>query len=334
MIKINLDIKKLAELHTSLSTTHDKITAINNQIFTKLKKIDTMWDDPNTSVFISQNNLDKTKIDEYCEETKRINNTILEFTNNLNSIAKRCNCPGNGNFNYNDDNVKSLINYCNSAHSLTISAKSKLDSMDIPSSFRYANNLNTMKFKLMDINSLLKNDIDDLNEVVSLTNMAYNKIKSSPKTEEIILKPLRYTSNIQNVNFVSSKSKIDQALNSQKLGTSNKKVDYNENSSNFTNNSSNKISRDKKTDFDEKDSAFVNAANQTSASGTTLTLDENENSFVNNETMKTVSQTNINDEFKNSNINFINPAKNMQATSNETNFTNQNINIKIPNSQD
>ena len=63
MIKINLDIKKLAELHTSLSTTHDKITAINNQIFTKLKKIDTMWDDPNTSVFISQNNLDKTKID-------------------------------------------------------------------------------------------------------------------------------------------------------------------------------------------------------------------------------------------------------------------------------
>ena len=51
MIRINVNLNELDELHTTLVSTHDKMTATNNQIYTNLSKLNTMWNDPNTPVY-------------------------------------------------------------------------------------------------------------------------------------------------------------------------------------------------------------------------------------------------------------------------------------------
>ena len=280
MIKINVNIKELTELHETLVTTNNKIVAIENQIFTKLKKLTTMWDDPNTPVFMNQNNLDKTKIDDYNEQTNKVSNTILEFNNDLINIAIRCGFEPTT-FNYNSDNSKTLIDYCNSSYKIIKKAKTQLDSMDVPASFRYASALKSMNYKLMDICEKLKKDIKDLNEVVDLTSAAYNKIKSSSRTELLALKPMNYISNVQNVNLVSSKSKIDEALKSQNLGTNNSNIEYHEKDSEFTNNSVGQFTSGKKTEIEESDSNFVNAVNRTTVNSNSITIDETSNSFNN-----------------------------------------------------
>lgn len=323
MIKINVNIKELNELHETLVTTNKKFVAINNQLFTKLKKLNTMWDDPNTSVFINQNNLDKTKIDEYSEDTNKVTNTILDFITDLTNISTRCNFEPTT-FNYNSDNSKTLIDYCNSSYTMIKRAKNQLDTMDIPSSFRYAGALNSMNYKLMDICEELKKDITDLNEVVSLTNSAYNKIKSSPRTELLILKPMNYKSTIQNVNLISSKSKVDEALNSQNLSANNSNIEYNEKKSEFVNNSVNQFASGKQIKNDEVDNNFVNAVNQTTVSSNSITFDETSNSFNNAEVNKIYTQKGNNFEKDN---NFVNNENSKISSVNNINIENKNQNI-------
>ena len=110
MIRINVNLNELDELHTTLVSTHDKMTATNNQIYTNLSKLNTMWNDPNTPVFLNQLIVDKEEIDNYTQNTKKTCDTILEFTNDLVNIAIRCNCTTNSNFTYNSDNINYLIN--------------------------------------------------------------------------------------------------------------------------------------------------------------------------------------------------------------------------------
>lgn len=323
MIKINVNIKELKDLHETLVTTNKKFVATNNQLFTKLKKLNTMWDDPNTPVFINQNNLDKTKIDEYNEETNKVYSVILEFINDLTNIARRCNLEPTT-FNYNSDNSETLIDYCNSSYTMIKNAKNQLDSMDVPASFRYAGALKSMNYKLMDICEELKKDISDLNEVVGLTNEAYNKIKSSSRTELLILKPMNYTGNIQNVSLVSSKSKVDEALNSQNLGANNSNLEYHEKDSEFANNSVNQFTSGKKTEIEESDSNFVNAVNKGVANSNSITFDETSNSFNNSEVNKIYTQKENNFEENNG---FINNETSKKASVNDINVENKNQNI-------
>ena len=70
MIRINVNLNELDELHTTLVSTHDKMTATNNQIYTNLSKLNTMWNDPNTPVFLNQLIVDKEEIDNYTQNTK------------------------------------------------------------------------------------------------------------------------------------------------------------------------------------------------------------------------------------------------------------------------
>lgn len=323
MIKINVNIKELTELHETLVTTNNKIVAIENQIFTKLKKLTTMWDDPNTPVFMNQNNLDKTKIDDYNEQTNKVSNTILEFNNDLINIARRCGFEPTT-FNYNSDNSKTLIDYCNSSYTIIKKAKTQLDSMDVPASFRYASALKSMNYKLMDICEELKKDIKDLNEVVGLTSAAYNKIKSSSRTELLVLKPMNYISNVQNVNLVSSKSKIDEALKSQNLGTNNSNIEYHEKDSEFTNNSVGQFTSGKKTEIEESDSNFVNAVNRTTVNSNSITIDETSNSFNNSEVNKIYTKKENNFEENN---NFTNNESSKTTSTNNINIENENQNI-------
>ena len=200
MIRINVNLNELEELHTTLVSTHDKMAATNNQIYTNLSKLNTMWNDPNTPVFLNQLIVDKEEIDNYTQNTKKTCDTILEFTNDLVNIAIRCNCTTNSNFTYNSDNINYLINYCNSTQRLIAKAANQLSSMDIPGSFRYASALHNMRSKLSDMNNSLITDINDLNEVTHLTNAAYNKIKSFPVSEPLILKPI--TNRFYTITFI------------------------------------------------------------------------------------------------------------------------------------
>lgn len=355
MIKINININELNTLHTNLTSIHNKITAINNQIFITLKKLDTMWDDPNTSVFLTQNNLDKVKIDEYNEETQKVNNSILEFINDLTKIAVKCNCSSNSNFDYNSENMKFLIENTQKTYNFTKIAKSQLDSLNVPSSFRYSLGLTNMKYKFIDINENLKKTINDLEEIMNLTNVAYNKIKETPQTERLVLKPLNYISNINEVNLVNSKDKVANAINSQNLMANKKEVEYINKDSTFTNNEQFKNYSKKEVETTKADNNFVNQANHISASNnaiiqneikddyqkttTSQTYTKKENNyehqnlaFVNNENIKSVNE-NTNNNF-NQQFTFNKNEKSDQATDSQINFTKSSNNINIPKAQE
>lgn len=348
MIRINVNLKDLTDLHTTLVSTHDKMTTTNNQIYSNLSKLNNMWNDPNTSVFLNQLIVDEEAIDKYTNSTKQTCDTILEFINDLVNVAIRCNCVSNSNFNYNSDNANSLINYCNSAQKLIVRAINQLSSMDIPGSFRYASALYNMKAKLSDINEQLVTDINDLNEVVHLTNTAYNKIKSFPVSEPLILKPLTYISNSQNVSLTSSKGLIDDSLSKQNLNAHASSVDYKEEATNFNNTSVNQMANTKTVNYDENNISFVNAANQKTAIGSSLTFDEQKNGFQNTSVNQAVaSQQNnfeanetlfqnssiaqnakaVENTFENNNTSFISSSSETTPNQNTINTSNENYHI-------
>lgn len=324
MIRINVNLNELDELHTTLVSTHDKMTATNNQIYTNLSKLNTMWNDPNTPVFLNQLIVDKEEIDNYTQNTKKTCDTILEFTNDLVNIAIRCNCTTNSNFTYNSDNINYLINYCNSTQRLIDKAVNQLSSMDIPGSFRYASALHNMRSKLSDMNNSLITDINDLNEVTHLTNAAYNKIKSFPVSEPLILKPITYTSSLQNIELVSSKSIVDDSIAKQNLNANISNVEYKEGPTNFNNTSVNQVAGNKTTNYDEHTNTFINAVNQKTASGS-LTIDEPKMTFQNTSVNQTASQNQNN--FEAEKTNFQNQSAPQTANAVENNFETNNQSI-------
>ena len=84
MATFNINLGKLNELQSSLDSSNKKFSGINDQFFTKINKVNTLWNDSNTEVFLNQLKSDKNKIDQYNENAK---NLILTTT--LYELAKK-----------------------------------------------------------------------------------------------------------------------------------------------------------------------------------------------------------------------------------------------------
>ena len=65
MTTFNIQLGKLNELQSSLDNSNKKFSSINDRFFTKINKVNTVWNDPNTDFFLSQLKNSKNKIDQY-----------------------------------------------------------------------------------------------------------------------------------------------------------------------------------------------------------------------------------------------------------------------------
>ena len=83
MANFNINLNKLNELQSSLESAHKNFSGISEQFFSKINKVDTMWNDPNTEIFKKQIKSDKNKIDQYIQLSKIIE--ILPFIGGDNS---------------------------------------------------------------------------------------------------------------------------------------------------------------------------------------------------------------------------------------------------------
>ena len=204
MINIKIDLNKLNEFYTGISNSKSNVNAISNQVFSDLKKVKSMWTDHNTDAFIKKIESDKQKIDEYYQKTNVLCDSISIFLKNLNTISKNCNASLNGMFLYNESNSYQVINSCNFALSSMNNIISKLNYINIPSSFKYSQQIRNMNFQLRDINNQMKKIYDDFEYNVNSINQAYRTIEAIPKIDILSLISMDFVPKIQQASIKSN----------------------------------------------------------------------------------------------------------------------------------
>lgn len=300
MSTFKVRLNKLNELHTSLDTARKKSEGLSDQIYTKLNRVSTVWDDPNTEVFLKQIKLDQNKIDDYNDNMKKINNAISTFTKSLVSIARKCDAGSNGLFSYNGSKAQKVVSNCQSAYSLSQTAKNRLDYVDIPSTFKYRSRVKNMKYQIMDINDRIKKVTNDLDDVITEVEKAFNTVKNISKVSTLTLKQMEYTTSIQSVDLVNSSAKVSDAKAQENLTALSSTNDYNEQASTFQNISQTESYSEINNNFEENDSTFVNLANRTTTQDGSLAFDENTSTFTNNSAQTTSSNQTVNIDALNS----------------------------------
>ena len=296
MATFNINLGKLNELQSSLDSSNKKFSGINDQFFTKINKVNTLWNDPNTEVFLNQLKSDKNKIDQYNENAKKLNDAIYNFINSLVSVARKCNSSANGNFNYNGTQAKNMVNNCISAYDFSQNVKSKLSYIDIPTTFKYRGQLKNMKYQIMDINDRLKRITNDLNDVVSSIEKAFDNIQNAPRIDTLNLRQMDYISQTESVELTSSAHIVDEAKAKESLEAKQGNVKYNEQDSTFQNNSQNQIYSEKHNDFEEADSTFVSRANRETPQDSAVIFEETDSTFVNQSSRETPHDSTVNFE--------------------------------------
>ena len=307
MKAFNINLSKLNELQVSLDSSNKKFSSITDRFFTKINKVNTLWNDPNTDFFLNQLKSDKNKIDQYNENSKKLNDAIYNFINNLVSIARKCNSSANGNFNYNGVQAKNMINNCINAYDFSQNVKNKLSYIDIPLTFKYRGQLKNMKYQIMDINDRLKKINQDLNDVVSSIEKTFDSIQNTPKMDSLNLKQMDYIGQTKSIELTSSAHIVDEAKAKENLEARQGNVKYNEQGSTFQNISQNQMYSEKHNDFEEAASTFVSQANRVVPRTSAVIFEEKNSTFQNNSQTQTYSEkTNDfqenNSTFKNSGV--------------------------------
>lgn len=320
MANFNINLNKLNELQSSLESAHKNFSGISEQFFSKINKVDTMWNDPNTEIFKKQIKSDKNKIDQYNESAKKINNSISDFLNSLIRVSRQCNSGINGNFSYNGTQAKNVINNCESAYSFIQTSKNKLDYIDIPMNFKYRQRLKNMKYQIMDINNDLKKLTNDLNEVVSSIENAFNNIQNSPKVDTLELKPMSYANQSESVDLISSSHVVDAAKSRQNVNANQSNIDYTEQDSTFQNTSQNQIYNEKHNDFEESDSTFVSQANRETPQEASVIFQEEDSTFQNTSQNQAYSEKT--NDFQENESTFKNSEASTSAQNNSINVNN------------
>lgn len=320
MATFNINLGKLNELQSSLDSSNKKFSGINDQFFTKINKVNTLWNDPNTEVFLTQLKSDKAKIDQYNESAQKLNNAIYDFINSLTSVARKCNSSANGNFNYNGTQAKNMVNSCISSYNFSQNVKNKLDYIDIPTTFKYRWQIKNMKYKIMDINDRLKSITNDLNDVVNSIESAFDNIQNAPRIDDLNLKQMDYISQTESVELISSAHIVDEAKAKENLEAKQNNVQYNEQDSTFQNSSQNQIYNEKHNDFEEADSTFVNQANRETPQNSAVIFEEEDSTFQN--TSQTQTYTEKTNDFQENNSTFKNSSVSTSASNNSVDVDN------------
>ena len=281
MATFNINLGKLNELQSSLDSSNKKFSGINDQFFAKINKVNTLWNDPNTEFFLNQLKTDKNKIDQYNENARKLNDAIYNFINSLVSVARKCNSSANGNFNYNGTQAKNMLNNCMSAYNFSQNVKSKLNYIDIPTTFKYRVQLKNMKYQIMDINDRLKRTTNDLNDVISSIERAFDNIQNAPRIDTLNLRQMDYINQTESVELTSSSHIVDEAKAKENLEAKQNNVKYSEQDSTFQNSSQNQTYSEKHNDFEEADSTFVSMANRETPQDSAVIFEESDSTFVN-----------------------------------------------------
>lgn len=311
MATFNINLGKFKEFQSSLDISNKKFSGINNQIFTKISRVDTLWNDSNTEVFLNQLKSDKNKIDQYNDNAKNLTDAIYNFINSLVSVAKKCNSSDNGNIIYNGFQAKNMVNNCITAYNFLQDAKNKLNYLDIPFTFKYRGQIKDMKYQIMDINDLLKRITDDLNDVVSSIERAFDNIQSTPRLDTLNLRQMDYINQIESVELTSSAHIVDEAKTKESSKAKQSNVKYNEQESTFQNNSPNQIYSEKHNDFEEADSTFINQANRKTSRSSAVIFEEEDSTFQNISQNQTYSEKTT--DFQENSSMFKNPGVSKKA---------------------
>ena len=331
MATFTINLNNLNEFQSKMNSNHQTFLSIKDQVFNKVIQVKNIWNDPNTPVFIDQIKLDNKKIEEYNDCFKQVNNAVLEFTNQLINIAKKCNFTATGIFQYNGNNAKNMIENCHHASNLIHYTHDKLNYLNIPSTYRYAYQLRNIKYQLLDINNMLKSVSNDLTEVTTSIENAFQKIQSLPKIEPINLKQMQFVTNTVNVDLIDSESIINEATSSQKLNVQNSNLKYTEQESTFQNNSQTKTSKNTHNLYEEADSTFVNEANHAVKSETPLSFEYDSSTFTNNSQIHSATNSTVENNLKEEQLNLNNANK---TSVNSATIEHTNIKSEINNSEE
>lgn len=320
MINIKIDLNKLNEFYTGISNSKSNVNAISNQVFSDLKKVKSMWTDHNTDAFIKKIESDKQKIDEYYQKTNVLCDSISIFLKNLNTISKNCNASLNGMFLYNESNSYQVINSCNFALSSMNNIISKLNYINIPSSFKYSQQIRNMNFQLRDINNQMKKIYDDFEYNVNSINQAYRTIEAIPKIDILSLISMDFVPKIQQASIKSNDTEksAQENLNSTANQLNHQKVEsdfintansvspstssftFEEEKSNFQNNSQNIVMKENKISHKQEKSDFVN--NSTVKINNSASIDNNVAEYLFENNSKEVTNKNSTIGFASNNL--------------------------------
>lgn len=320
MINIKIDLNKLNEFYTDISNSKSNVNAISNQVFSDLKKVKSMWTDHNTDAFIKKIESDKQKIDEYYQKTNVLCDSISIFLKNLNTISKNCNASLNGVFLYNESNAYQVINSCNFALSSMNNIISKLNYINIPSSFKYSQQIRNMKFQLRDINNQMKKIYDDFEYNVNSINQAYRTIEAIPKIDILSLISMDFVPKIQQASIKSNDTEksAQENLNSTANQLNHQKVEsdfiniansvspstssftFEEEKSNFQNNSQNIVMKENKISHKQEKSDFMN--NSTVKINNSASIDNNMAEYLFENNSKEVANKNSTIGFASNNL--------------------------------
>ena len=320
MINIKIDLNKLNEFYTGISNSKSNVNAISNQVFSDLKKVKSMWTDHNTDAFIKKIESDKQKIDEYYQKTNVLCDSISIFLKNLNTISKNCNASLNGMFLYNESNSYQVINSCNFALSSMNNIISKLNYINIPSSFKYSQQIRNMNFQLRDINNQMKKIYDDFEYNVNSINQAYRTIEAIPKIDILSLISMDFVPKIQQASIKSNDTEksAQENLNSTANQLNHQKVEsdfintansvspstssftFEEEKSNFQNNSQNIVMKENKISHKQEKSDFVN--NSTVKINNSASIDNNVAEYLFENNSKEVTNKNSTISFDSNNL--------------------------------
>lgn len=320
MINIKIDLNKLNEFYTGISNSKSNVNAISNQVFSDLKKVKSIWTDHNTDAFIKKIESDKQKIDEYYQKTNVLCDSISIFLKNLNTISKNCNASLNGMFLYNESNSYQVINSCNFALSSMNNIISKLNYINIPSSFKYSQQIRNMNFQLRDINNQMKKIYDDFEYNVNSINQAYRTIEAIPKIDILSLISMDFVPKIQQASIKSNDTEksAQENLNSTANQLNHQKVEsdfintansvspstssftFEEEKSNFQNNSQNIVMKENKISHKQEKSDFVN--NSTVKINNSASIDNNVAEYLFENNSKEVTNKNSTISFASNNL--------------------------------
>ena len=320
MINIKIDLNKLNEFYTGISNSKSNVNAISNQVFSDLKKVKSIWTDHNTDAFIKKIESDKQKIDEYYQKTNVLCDSISIFLKNLNTISKNCNASLNGVFLYNESNSYQVINSCNFALSSMNNIISKLNYINIPSSFKYSQQIRNMNFQLRDINNQMKKIYDDFEYNVNSINQAYRTIEAIPKIDILSLISMDFVPKIQQASIKSNDTEksAQENLNSTANQLNHQKVEsdfintansvspstssftFEEEKSNFQNNSQNIVMKENKISHKQEKSDFVN--NSTVKINNSASIDNNVAEYLFENNSKEVANKNSTIGFASNNL--------------------------------